>query len=184
MVAGRPSNFGATGKIQPLDGNDELALRIISDSSGNPIYYGRAETGTFDNVAKWQLRKLAYDVNGNITSQKWPRDEKGFVTSKFIFKWDSGTSATITGATQANPIVVTTTPAHGLSDGDVINITGVVGMTELNFTGNNFYKVANSTATTMELTDENDVDINSTAYGAYTSGGTISRPNYANNIYG
>lgn len=184
MGISRPNAFGPTGQVQPLDGMDELALRIISDSSGNPIFMGRGETGTFDPVSKWQLRKFLYDVNGNMTSQIWAKDPKGFVTTKFIFKWDDGTSATITGVTQANPAVVTTTPAHGLTDGDVILINSVAGMTELNFTGDNFYKIANSTSTTFELTDLDDVDINSTGFTAYTSGGVVSRPNYANELYG
>ena len=42
------------------------------------------------------------------------------------------TAKTITGATQANPVVVTTSAAHGFSNGDEVFITGVVGMTELN----------------------------------------------------
>ncbi len=48
---------------------------------------------------------------------------------------DSGltldTPLTITGATQADPCVVTAT-AHGFSDGDEVRITDVEGMTELN----------------------------------------------------
>ena len=38
---------------------------------------------------------------------------------------------TISGATQADPVVITAT-AHGYSNGDEIRITGVDGMTELN----------------------------------------------------
>lgn len=73
----------------------------------------------------------------------------------------------ITGATQSNPIVITKV-AHGLSDNDEINITGVVGMTELN--GRNF-KVANATSDTFTLKDTFGQDIDSTSYGAYVSGG-------------
>lgn len=76
----------------------------------------------------------------------------------------------ITGATQANPVVITKV-AHGLSDNDELNMTDVVGMTELN--GRNF-KVANATADTFTLKDTFGQDIDSTAYGAYVSGGTAS----------
>ena len=41
-------------------------------------------------------------------------------------------SATITNITQANPGVVTTAAAHGFGNGTTLEITGVVGMTELN----------------------------------------------------
>ena len=48
------------------------------------------------------------------------------------------TAKNITGITQANPAVVTSS-SHGYSNGDEVYITGVVGMTEVN--GKNF-KVA------------------------------------------
>ena len=34
----------------------------------NPIYIGMAVPGTATATAGWQLRKLAYDANGNVTS--------------------------------------------------------------------------------------------------------------------
>lgn len=74
-------------------------------------------------------------------------------------------SVTVTGATNANPCVVTAA-AHGFSNGDLIYFYGVGGMTQLN---GNLYEIANVTANTFELSG-----INSTAYGTYTSGGTAS----------
>lgn len=75
-------------------------------------------------------------------------------------------SMTITAITSADPAVVTST-AHGLSDGEEVYISGVVGMTELN--GRIFY-VANVTANTFELENED-----STNYTTYASGGTALR---------
>lgn len=75
-------------------------------------------------------------------------------------------SKTITGATAANPVVITSA-AHTFSNGDQVNISGVFGMTELN--GRTF-TVANVAANTFELSG-----INGTAYTAYTSGGTADR---------
>jgi len=75
----------------------------------------------------------------------------------------------IEGATQANPVVVTS-QAHGFSDGDIIGIYSTSGMTELNGV---IYKVANKTTDTFELTDEADVDIDGSGFTAWTSGGTI-----------
>lgn len=106
----------------------------------------------------------------------------------------------ITDATNANPIVITS-PAHGLQDDDIVDISDVVGMTEIN---GGRYKVANRTTNTFELykeeaetptyiTDEDgnrltDEDgnpliietleestIDGTNYGAYTSGGYIRK---------
>lgn len=81
------------------------------------------------------------------------------------------TGKTITGATQANPVVITAT-AHGFSDGDEVRITDVVGMTELN---TRFFRVANSTANTFELQDLYDNNVDGTGFTAYSSGGTATK---------
>lgn len=79
---------------------------------------------------------------------------------------------TITGITQANPGVVTST-AHGFSNGNWVFISGVAGMTQLN---GRYYRVANATANTHTLQDTltgNNID--TSLFPAYTSGGTVSR---------
>jgi len=88
---------------------------------------------------------------------------------------DSGlvldTPITITGATQANPVVVTTSGSHGLSDGDLVDIKAIKGMTELN---GNRYKVANKTSTTFELTlQSDDSNVDGSSYTAYDTGGEV-----------
>jgi hypothetical protein len=78
---------------------------------------------------------------------------------------------TITGITQANPGVVTST-AHGYSNGDTVVITGVVGMTQVN---NKRFKVASVAANTFQLQDIDGNNVNTTSYTAYTSGGIANR---------
>jgi hypothetical protein len=78
---------------------------------------------------------------------------------------------TITGITQANPGVVTST-AHGYSNGNTVVITGVAGMTQVN--GKRF-KVANVTANTFELQDIDGVNVDTTSFTAYTSGGIANK---------
>ncbi len=80
---------------------------------------------------------------------------------------DSGLSYTgevgqISGATQANPVVITVT-GHSFSDGDTVRLSNLGGMTELH--GRSF-TVANVTANTFELSGEDG-----TGHSAYTSGG-------------
>lgn len=70
-------------------------------------------------------------------------------------------NATITGATQANPCVITA--ANNFANGDLVYITGVAGMTQLN---GNLYTISGVSGAGFTLTG-----INSTGYGAYTSGG-------------
>lgn len=80
-------------------------------------------------------------------------------------------SKAITAITKANPGVVTST-SHGLSDGDVIKITGVVGMTELN---DEVFIVNVLTANTFEL-----VDTDTTGYGTYVANGSIDEASFSN----
>jgi len=76
------------------------------------------------------------------------------------------TTASVTGGiTKANPGVVTSL-AHPFTNGQIIYLSGIVGMTELNGT---IATVANKTANTFQL-----LGINTTSYGTYVSGGTIS----------
>jgi len=78
---------------------------------------------------------------------------------------------TITAITKANPAVVTAT-SHGYSNGDEIVITGVGGMTEVN--GKRFL-VADKTTNTFELQDKDGVDIDSSSFTTYTSGGVSNK---------
>ena len=81
------------------------------------------------------------------------------------------TAINITGITKANPGVVTAA-AHGLSNGDTVEIVGVGGMTQLN--GKTF-TVANAATNTFTLVDIWGVAVNTTNFTTYTSGGTVAR---------
>ena len=112
-------------------------------------------------------------INGSDVRYVERLHERYFTDIQDAFCVDSGltytgSTGTITAATKASPVVITST-AHGLSNGDVIWIRNVVGMTELNDIQ---YKVANSTANTFELTTLNGYDIDGTNFTAYASGGT------------
>lgn len=71
-------------------------------------------------------------------------------------------SQAITGATNATPIVITTSLAHGYSTGDVVNIQNVVG----NTAANGIFTVTVTNSTTFSLDD-------SSGNGTRTSGGNI-----------
>lgn len=81
------------------------------------------------------------------------------------------TTGNITGATQANPVVITSA-AHGLVNGQVVYLAALGGMTQVN---NRAFTVAGATTNNFQLSGENG-----SGYGAYTSGGTWSlvRPVY------
>ena len=78
---------------------------------------------------------------------------------------------TISAITKANPAVVTAT-SHGYENGDEVLISSVGGMTEVN--GKRFL-VANKTTNTFELQDKDGVNINSSSFTTYTSGGVSNK---------
>ena len=111
--------------------------------------------------------KTPIAIGGIVLSGVYPID---LVLGAYSYEITAASAATtsrsnsvITGATQANPCVVTTVGAHGLSNGDLIYIDEVVGMTQIN---NRIYAIAGVTANTFQLSG-----VNSTAYTAYSSGG-------------
>lgn len=79
-------------------------------------------------------------------------------------------SAVITGATQADPVVITAN-AHGFSNGDEVYITGITGMTELN---GRFFTVRNAAVNTFELEDLFGNSVDGTGYTAYSANGTAT----------
>ena len=81
-----------------------------------------------------------------------------------------GEQKTITNATQASPVVVTTSTAHGLTDGQRVTITDVVGMTQLN--GNTYYADVLTSNTFALYTDAGiSSAVNGAGFTAYASGG-------------
>src|SRR5690606_13647721 len=70
----------------------------------------------------------------------WGDDEEDcfFVHAGVIYDY-TDTNDSITGATQANPVVITA-GSHPFTNGNYVRITGVVGMTQLN---GNVYTVKN-----------------------------------------
>lgn len=70
----------------------------------------------------------------------------------------------ISAITQANPGKITTGAAHGLSNGQLVYLDGIAGMTQLN---------GQVVTVTVVDADEFTIGVNTTAYGAYTSGGTV-----------
>lgn len=75
-------------------------------------------------------------------------------------------TAAISAITQANPGVITTTADHGFTTGDLIWLSGIGGMTDLN---DRLVEI------TVTETDEFSIGIDTSEMPAYTSGGTAAR---------
>lgn len=105
-----------------------------------------------------------------------PTDAELVAALDQAFYVDSGLTLdipfTVTAATKADPVVVTTDVAHGFSNGDRVKHREIGGMVELNL---NSYKVASVTATTYALQSIAGVNIDGTGFTTYTSGGKVRK---------
>lgn len=149
-----------------------FALVYSSDTSSH-VYY------TFEWTANIESDIESYRVYGSTTSGFTPSDSNKLATvqdtTATIQLTKSPKTKSISAITQATDAVITTTSAHGIDVGDFVEVTGVVGMTELN--GNTYEVLA-------KTTDTLTIDVDSTGFTAYTSGGTVTTTNnYASTYY-
>jgi Flp pilus assembly protein TadG len=84
--------------------------------------------------------------------------------------WTTGATKDISAATKARPVVITSNN-HGFQNGDVVWITGVNGMTQLN---KKAYVVTNRTDNSFELY-RNGSRVDGRNYNSYSSGGKIQK---------
>lgn len=88
-----------------------------------------------------------------------------YTTGKVSITTATSTS-TITAITKASAGVVTTSVAHNLNTNDIIEFSGVVEMTEIN---------GQSATVSVLTTTTFQVNINTSAYTAYVSGGQVKK---------
>lgn len=140
-------------KVITLDDANDRSVLDFDDVDFGSLPAGQtvAAVGFYEFITNDAASPLMYFIDGKI---------KVTVAAPLA---GASTSGNITGATQANPVVITSN-AHGLTNGQKVYVSGVVGMIELN---NNVYTVAGVTANTFQLSG-----INGTAFTAYISGGT------------
>jgi hypothetical protein len=92
------------------------------------------------------------------------RDGSGNVQYSCVAKSKTKLSSlTVTGATNATPIVITTSATHGLATDNIVTITGVLGNTAANGT----FTITVVSGTTFSLNS-------SVGNGAYTSAGAVA----------
>jgi len=174
----RPFKYGADDRRQFIVQDSEVSMVCINDTSGNPVFVGRAKSGTTLSEPKWQIRKVTWDSNSSPTRVEWAENSDSKATTNYELIWSADTDLTITGITQANPAVVTVSSIGDLVNGDKIIIQSVTGMTEVNFDGSNIYTVAGIAGATFQLQG-----IDSSGFTAYTSGGTVNFGAVVNHNY-
>ena len=128
---------------------DELWLVVRREIGGVTRRYVEQLAPVFDSVT----------MNAGVT-------EAFFVDSGLSY---IATPVAVTGATNAQPVVVTA-PSHGIPEGALVRFTGIGGMNELN--GPTF-RAVDCTDDGFALETPNGVTIDGSAFGTFTAGGTV-----------
>lgn len=151
------------GDYRRYDGRTYKALNGNKTGTSPPIHdEGVARDGDGAGIGVyWEFEDPGYGI-ARISAYTSPTQVTATVVKKFPANV-VGSSKTITGATAADPVVITSN-AHGFANDKTVYIFGVGGMTQIN---NLFFTTSAVAANTFTLTE-----VNGAAYSAYTSGGT------------
>lgn len=149
----------AAGDLRRFNGNTYKALNAANTGTAPPTNISGTQWDGAGNVL-WQYQDSGYGI-AKITAYTSATQVTATVLSTLPAAV-VGTVATITGITQANPAVVTAVNAFAV--GDPVFIDGVVGMTQVN---DKAYTLSAVTGANFTLSG-----IDSTAFTAYSSGGT------------
>lgn len=145
---------------------------------GDSTWAGIGGPGNYD-MAWMQYLWAEYFGGVSGTELSYPDQTRGLaltgpVSDSFVMSDMNGNYIIPTGATKANPCVVTAA-SHGLGNGAYVKVVGETGMSQLN---GNTYKVNNVAANTFELQTTAGVNVDSSAYGTFNGLGvwyTVSR---------
>jgi hypothetical protein len=126
-----------------------------------------------------------YDATGNLKDERTGKNvicttgknqilkaSAAEYLNQFAYLAIGTNSITITNATNATPIVITTSGVYSLANAQQVTIAGVLGNTAAN--GTNYAKTSGYTTTTLGLYQDSGLTMGVAGNGAYTSGGTVS----------
>jgi Flp pilus assembly protein TadG len=155
-----------------------LVLDITGSMSGGKITDLKTaakdliETVVWEDQSEYYAKVAIIPYSNSVNVGTYAAQVRGSVPS----------AKSITGATRANPVVVTAAN-HGFNNGDKVYITGVKGMTQINNNADNsstattspqYWVVAGKTTNTFQLTRSNGTSANSNSWSKYTSAGSIN----------
>lgn len=81
------SDVHATPAQEPLSWAAAGALQVDYNGGTNPIYLGFASPGTPTATSRWQIRKLTFDGNNNVTGWTFPNGDYNLA-----YVWDNRAS--------------------------------------------------------------------------------------------
>lgn len=156
------------GNICNNNGNNYLALNTATSGVNPPTHtQGTVRDGPGTTGVQWQYLDSGYGV-GLITAYVSPTEVICQVLSAFP-RDVAGIVKTITNITQAPNPAITHTGGATYAAGQPLFVTGVAGMTQINGT----MLSAAADATGAGPTTVTTTPLNSSNYGAYTSGGSL-----------
>ena len=155
------------GRVFKINVLSTTTFELLEEDGSS--YTAEATGGTVQRLPGAKRSKATFDAWDNIRdevleSHPWANCTKRTRAARL------NSAFTITAATGANPVVITTSAAHGYSVNDDILIEAVAGMTELN---DRWFRVASplpAPTNTFELSGEDG-----TTHTAYSSGGTVKK---------
>ena len=167
-TASRGTILGTTGsKVRQIGRAKTKGFEYVSGSETNDIY------GT-SSIFKQYLFDIVMFTHLNI------RTAQSFTTGETVTGGTSGATAivqsisatdtaTVTGATKANPVVVTA--SNNFKEGQQVTIASVSGMTEIN----SVFTVRNPSASNFQLyTTDGTTSVDGSGFSTYSSGGTAA----------
>lgn len=173
-------NFTVSGETEVKRNANSLEIALVLDitgsMSGSKITDLKAaakdmiDTVVWDDQSEYYSKVAIIPYSNSVNVGSYADQVRGAPPAK-----------TITGATKANPVVVTSAN-HGFNNGDKVFISGVKGMTQINnnlsnsstaTTSPQYWVVTNKTANTFQLYRSNGTKANGSSWNTYTSAGAI-----------
>ena len=175
----RPMNLiTVQGNNNPIPTNEAMWQMRASKGGTNYItHIGYARPNKDADEAAWLVSKSTYDSSGNVVIRQLAAGSSEMVD--FDQVWDDSSAVAISAVSKANPGQVTTSTAHGYSNGDIIEIIGAGGMTELDSDG---YGSIVFTVTVVDST-KFTIGTDTSGYTTFTSGGNCYARTYLNLDY-
>jgi Flp pilus assembly protein TadG len=176
LVSNQPWNIGVTS--QALQSGVNLEVSLVLDTTGSMagqkiIDMRNAATNLVNTVVRAQqtpfYSKLALvPFSIGVDAGAYAASVRGNVTGGTAItgaNWRSGAAKAITAAARSGSNVTITSANHGFVNGDVVYITGVGGITQLN---NHYWTVSNVTLTTYRVSGVSGST-------TFTSGGSATK---------
>lgn len=160
----------ATNDLSVTGNKNDCTWTLVTGASKYNVYCDDNASGIFGFIGQASTNNFEDNfITPDYTKTPPETRSPVFVSESFV----------ITGATQADPCVLTITAgARTPAVGDQVDISEVVGMTELN---GNTYFVKAATATSIDLEDKEGTSLDSTGFTAYGSAGValVSEQDYS-----